>query len=880
MINDVSNTIYFEKIELQNFKSVGNISFDFNKHSGLNFVYGWDPVLCTSNGIGKSTFLVDAPLFALFGKTVKPVVKSEIPNRATNRKGCYVKFTFRINGKRWRIEQGISPDYYNLFLINDDGTEEKKNKSKVDLTKEYVKDTILNSNEDVYKYSIIMSTANNSNIFNMKAEDKRKFISKVFQFSDLALMNKLAKENYNELEKKLNIERNQNNILTSNLKMYENKINEYEQEKKIELEKLKQEIVSLVNEYKAIVIIDESVFQTKKNEYEENINVCEKDIQQNNQNIELINKNITSQYEKIKSYNNEKDGYNKFINETQKKINDIENILNQIQIVKRSIANYNMELETTLQSSSSLLSNKTDVTIDDYKNELDKFNNLLNSLSVSEFDANIMKYENEITENENKIQTIQDEIKNFNNIISENKNKISKGQIAIGSKETENINNSEFVEKYNDVLNIVCSDCYSKVDAKFNLSGIKTKTSDNNVLIEKLKKAISQLEENNKQVELSILNSNKSILEIQNTIKQIKNKITAERTNKQSKIDQTAKINKIITELQNVISYYQSRQSGIDMIYDQYKEVLENKKSSNDIDIVTAKHQKNIDQEQERIKKIRNEFDGVTKLIQQNESLIVQYQNEIALIKNFIKEMDTKKREINESVKKLNESILENEKVQGSKRILMEKINDRKKIFEDKKNSKSPYDELIEKTNKDLLSSNKSIEILMDNKNYYELLEIATSDEGVRKDLITNIINMLNNKVKIYLERMGAAYTVVFDQEFEGKFITSTGECSINNFSSGEMRKLEISTIFAIRDILQMQGVLRSNVIVCDEIIDGSICDRTVESIISMVKEESSDKTVFLVSHRYKDEKNKTFDNIIKLEKHREISSIVEDKQG
>ena len=274
-----------------------------------------------------------------------------------------------------------------------------------------------------------------------------------------------------------------------------------------------------------------------------------------------------------------------------------------------------------------------------------------------------------------------------------------------------------------------------------------------------------------------------------------------------------------------------------------------------------------------------NEINSIIKLIKNHENLITQYQNEINSIKTSIKNVEIQRREVDENIKKLNTSILENEKLQGSKRALMEKINDRKKFFEDKKTLKSPYDELIQKTNKDLLSSNKSIETLMDNKNYYELLEIATSDEGVRKDLITNIINMLNNTVKVYLEKMGAAYTVMFDQEFDAKFITSTGECSIDDFSSGELRKLEIATIFAIRDILQIQGVLRSNVIVCDEIIDGSICDRTVESIINMVKEESNDKTVFLVSHRYKEENKKIFDNIIKMEKRRDISYIVEDMQ-
>jgi hypothetical protein len=65
--------IEFEKIEVQNFKSIGEmISFDYREFKGLNFVYGKNLDMPNAkNGSGKTNLLIDALMFALIGKTLK-----------------------------------------------------------------------------------------------------------------------------------------------------------------------------------------------------------------------------------------------------------------------------------------------------------------------------------------------------------------------------------------------------------------------------------------------------------------------------------------------------------------------------------------------------------------------------------------------------------------------------------------------------------------------------------------------------------------------------------------------------------------------------------------------------------------------------------------
>ena len=99
--------IEFEKIEVQNFKSIGEmISFDYREFKGLNFVYGKNLDMPNAkNGSGKTNLLIDALMFALFGKTLKNTNNKYIPNRFVSEKlKPYAKLYFRSNGQLYSSE--------------------------------------------------------------------------------------------------------------------------------------------------------------------------------------------------------------------------------------------------------------------------------------------------------------------------------------------------------------------------------------------------------------------------------------------------------------------------------------------------------------------------------------------------------------------------------------------------------------------------------------------------------------------------------------------------------------------------------------------------------------------------------------------------------
>ena len=150
--------IKFEKIEIQNFKSVGKmLSLDFNDFKGLNFVYGKNlDVPNAKNGSGKSSIFCDSLFFALFGKTLKNTSNKYIPNRNVFSKlEPYVKLYLRSSGQLYSIKtygkvssSGMSSGVEILKLADDESVIEDLTQSSVAKSKEYIEKNIIGCSFD------------------------------------------------------------------------------------------------------------------------------------------------------------------------------------------------------------------------------------------------------------------------------------------------------------------------------------------------------------------------------------------------------------------------------------------------------------------------------------------------------------------------------------------------------------------------------------------------------------------------------------------------------------------------------------------------------------------------------------------------------------
>jgi ABC-type multidrug transport system ATPase subunit len=94
-------------------------------------------------------------------------------------------------------------------------------------------------------------------------------------------------------------------------------------------------------------------------------------------------------------------------------------------------------------------------------------------------------------------------------------------------------------------------------------------------------------------------------------------------------------------------------------------------------------------------------------------------------------------------------------------------------------------------------------------------------------------------------------------------------------FSEGEKQKIDLALTFAWRDIAKKRNSASCNLLIMDEVLDGSLDSDSSIDLLQILDTFSSDTNIFVISHRpdlYYDK----FRNIITFKKTKNFSKIVE----
>ena len=207
--------------------------------------------------------------------------------------------------------------------------------------------------------------------------------------------------------------------------------------------------------------------------------------------------------------------------------------------------------------------------------------------------------------------------------------------------------------------------------------------------------------------------------------------------------------------------------------------------------------------------------------------------------------------------------------------LLESKIESSSLELEKVESETNPYSALYDKTKIELDDENGKYTSLTTQYKYLKYAESIVSQDTLRKFIIKDLIHLLNNKIKIYLSKLGANYTCTFDEDMNYIFNTDGGTCEYDSFSSGERMRLNIAASFAFRDFMATRSNLMSNILILDEYIDSNIDQLAIEGILGILKDFILlyDQNIYVISHR-KEIDNSVFDNIIQIVKTNNISKI------
>lgn len=422
-------------------------------------------------------------------------------------------------------------------------------------------------------------------------------------------------------------------------------------------------------------------------------------------------------------------------------------------------------------------------------------------------------------------------LKKFGEILKrtrDNNNSISKEILLLQTK------NNQLIEDINTFINL---DKNFEIDKSNEINKITNniqKEEESYNITQNNITTLKSTKESIKIVDLSNINDKRNI--INDKIKEIHNNI-ANKTNNIDSINRILKNNEII--LNTVCNLCKDN-------------VLTKLNLTNYNDIINESNKfielSNIDYN--KYKDALNKIEEIINLNQQNKVKVDNIQTQINKYENLLIE-------ISSNIKNFNKNKI------------------------DKLNEQSSYIKLITEYKEKQNLNDIQLSKYYKTKKYLELIEHIVSEEGVKKFIINDLVTVLNNKIKNYLNLTGAFYTCIFDNNFNAEFITATGPCTYENFSTGEKSRINICVLFAFKDMLVELSGINSSIMVIDEFLDNGICQYGVEAIIGIIKQitEKNNQTVFLISHRG-DINEENFNNIIELEKINGFTKIYKDNQG
>jgi DNA repair exonuclease SbcCD ATPase subunit len=349
----------------------------------------------------------------------------------------------------------------------------------------------------------------------------------------------------------------------------------------------------------------------------------------------------------------------------------------------------------------------------------------------------------------------------------------------------------------------------------------------------------------------------------------------------------------------------------------QHDDLAQQKKNLLDKVLALGEEKENLILEVSDLSNLRESYEKYSRIVIQNESEADGYARDKVVL-NWGEKCPTCKQEITEEFKNkrmkeletiigvtldrnkevqpvLDETLnLINEKEQKSKRIqaitaevksskqtmmhFVSTMNDLEDNMEKIRNA----DTLVQDSQKELEDTIEDISKLETEK--IEILEarkmIDTAlallkDGGIKTKIVKQYIPVINKLVNKYLAQMGFFVNFNIDENFD-EVIKSRyrDEFSYANFSEGEKTRIDLALLFTWRSIAKMKNSVNTNLLILDEILDGSLDANGTDEFLKIIKTLTDDTNTFIISHK-QDQLLDKFDKVHRFVKERNFSRLV-----
>jgi len=188
--------------------------------------------------------------------------------------------------------------------------------------------------------------------------------------------------------------------------------------------------------------------------------------------------------------------------------------------------------------------------------------------------------------------------------------------------------------------------------------------------------------------------------------------------------------------------------------------------------------------------------------------------------------------------------------------------------------NETTFDKLISDTEERVALMEGEGDVLNKQLSKLDIVKYIVSEEGVKSYIVNKLLETLNGRLLYFLKKLDSNCICIFNEYFEEEILNEKNKvCSYFNFSGAERKAIDLACLFTFSDLRRMQGEVRYNIAIYDELFDSSFDEKGIELITAILKErvEELDECNVIISHRKESIKSVTGD-VIYLEKENGIT--------
>jgi len=259
--------------------------------------------------------------------------------------------------------------------------------------------------------------------------------------------------------------------------------------------------------------------------------------------------------------------------------------------------------------------------------------------------------------------------------------------------------------------------------------------------------------------------------------------------------------------------------------------------------------------------KITQLTDGLTKLKEESDAVlrrintIKNVQKALKILEQDLVRINTSRKQVRNYIAKLEKEIQEIE-------------------------SKPAMSDAFKAQSKELLNAlqtfNESRKLVSEQTQNYDIVAQLLKDGGIKAQIIKQYVPVINKLVNKYLTAMDFFVNFTIDEEFKETIKSRhRDDFSYENFSEGEKARLNLAILFAWRSIAKLKNSVSCNLLILDEVFDGSLDASGTECLLKIFDSLSQDTNLFVISHKTEQMLDK-FKTTIRFAKKQNFSVIVD----